>query len=112
MLSSSSTRERPGIKSQAHVSKSGALSAAGSLRLHWPEYLMEAGESGVYLFSACGRAARTSIRKCCAHRRTGSGLAGDDRGKQPMKKPIEAAQEEEKLHTRNTSASLAERASG
>jgi len=29
-----------------------------------------------------------------------------------MKKPIEAAQEEEKLHTRNTSASLAERASG
>jgi aquaporin Z len=28
-------------------------SAAGSLRLHWPEYLMEAGESGVYLFSAC-----------------------------------------------------------
>jgi aquaporin Z len=24
-----------------------------SLRLHWPEYQMEAGESGVYLFSAC-----------------------------------------------------------
>ena len=31
----------------------GTLSAAGSLRLHWPEYLMEAGESGLYLFSAC-----------------------------------------------------------
>ena len=29
------------------------LDASGSLRLHWPEYLMEAGESGVYLFSAC-----------------------------------------------------------
>jgi aquaporin Z len=29
------------------------LTAADSLRLHWPEYLMEAGESGVNLFSAC-----------------------------------------------------------
>ncbi len=29
------------------------MSAADSLRLHWPEYLMEAGESGFYLFSAC-----------------------------------------------------------
>lgn len=29
------------------------LSAAASLRLHWPEYLMEAGELGVYLFMAC-----------------------------------------------------------
>ena len=31
----------------------GTLNAADSLRLHWPEYLMEAGESGFYLFSAC-----------------------------------------------------------
>lgn len=31
----------------------GRLSAPASLRLHWPEYLMEAGESSVYLFSAC-----------------------------------------------------------
>jgi len=30
-----------------------ALNVAESLRLHWPEYLMEAGESGLYLFSAC-----------------------------------------------------------
>ena len=29
------------------------LNAADSLRLHWPEYLMEAGESGLYLFSVC-----------------------------------------------------------
>jgi aquaporin Z len=29
------------------------LSAAASLRYHWPEYLMEAGEAGIYLFSAC-----------------------------------------------------------
>jgi aquaporin Z len=35
------------------TAKKGRLSAAGSLRLHWPEYLMEAGESGIYLFSAC-----------------------------------------------------------
>ena len=31
----------------------GALSALDSLRLHWPEYLMEAGELGLYMFSAC-----------------------------------------------------------
>jgi aquaporin Z len=31
----------------------GALNAGDSLRRHWPEYLMEAGEAGVYLFSAC-----------------------------------------------------------
>ena len=29
------------------------LSAADCLRLHWPEYLMEGGEAGIYLFSAC-----------------------------------------------------------
>src|SRR5580692_53508 len=48
MLSSSNTRERPWIEPDE-----GALSAADSLRRHWPEYLMEAGESGLYLFSAC-----------------------------------------------------------
>jgi aquaporin Z len=31
----------------------GALNAANSLRRHWPEYLMEAGEAACYLFSAC-----------------------------------------------------------
>lgn len=31
----------------------GSLSASGSLRLHWPEYLMEAGEVALYMFFAC-----------------------------------------------------------
>jgi aquaporin Z len=30
-----------------------ALSALGTLGLHWPEYLMEAGELGLYMFFAC-----------------------------------------------------------
>jgi aquaporin Z len=34
----------------------GALNAADSLRCHWPEYLMEAGEAACYLFSACALA--------------------------------------------------------
>lgn len=34
----------------------GELNAADSLRRHWPEYLMEAGETGCYLFSACALA--------------------------------------------------------
>jgi aquaporin Z len=37
----------------ASVPNQRALSVAKSLRLHWPEYLMEAGESGLYLLSAC-----------------------------------------------------------
>src|SRR5215470_15559399 len=41
------------IKPQAAVANKPALSAALGLRLHWPEYLMEAAESGLYLFSAC-----------------------------------------------------------
>jgi aquaporin Z len=44
-----STRERPRIEPQAEST----LNATESLRQHWPEYLMEAGESGIYLFSAC-----------------------------------------------------------
>ena len=47
MLSSSNTRERP------HIEPKADLAAAGSLRIHWPEYLMEGAESGLYLFSAC-----------------------------------------------------------
>lgn len=53
MLSSSNRRERPGIESETHGAGQGTLSAADSLRFHWPEYLMEAGESSLYLFSAC-----------------------------------------------------------
>jgi aquaporin Z len=29
------------------------LNAFGSLRIHWPEYLMEAGESASYMFLVC-----------------------------------------------------------
>jgi hypothetical protein len=53
MLKGSNTRKRPRIEPMAHVADSGTLNAADSLRLHRPEYLMEAGESGLYLFSAC-----------------------------------------------------------
>jgi aquaporin Z len=58
MLTGSNTRKRPRIEPKADVADvdtadKGTLSAADSLRLHWPEYLMEAGESGAYLFSAC-----------------------------------------------------------
>jgi len=44
---------------QAEQTNSGSrdLSALGSIRLHWPEYLMEAGELGLYLFFACAFAA-------------------------------------------------------
>ncbi len=35
------------------ASVSDTLGVAVGLRLHWPEYLMEAGESGFYLFSVC-----------------------------------------------------------
>jgi len=33
--------------------RSDGLSAVASLRHHWPEYLMEVGELGLYLFVAC-----------------------------------------------------------
>jgi aquaporin Z len=53
MPSSSNTRERPRIEPKTDDANKGTLSAADGLRLHWPEYLMEAGEAGLYLFSAC-----------------------------------------------------------
>jgi aquaporin Z len=53
MPGSPNTREPPRIKPKAEAANKGTLSAGDSLRLHWPEYLMEAGESGLYLFSAC-----------------------------------------------------------
>src|SRR5579862_4677334 len=53
MLSSPDTRERPQAGQEADMATQGTLNAANSLRLHWPEYLMEAGEAGFYLFSAC-----------------------------------------------------------
>ncbi len=38
------------------VCRHDALNALGSLRLHWPEYLMEPGELGLYMFLACALA--------------------------------------------------------
>jgi hypothetical protein len=35
------------------ASLSDALGVAASLRLHWPEYLMEAGEMSLYMFCIC-----------------------------------------------------------
>jgi hypothetical protein len=51
MLGSSSTPERPRIEPKSNVTNTGVankstLSAAASLRRHWPEYLMEAREIG------------------------------------------------------------------
>jgi aquaporin Z len=43
-------RQRPPIESTAGKNPLGAV---GSLRLHWPEYLMEAAEAGLYLFAVC-----------------------------------------------------------
>ena len=50
------TVERMRWHSWRALRPSEGLSAAESLRLHWPEYLMEAGELGVYLFMACALA--------------------------------------------------------
>ena len=47
MPSNSNTRERQRIEPKTDK---GTLSAADSLRLHWPEYLMEAGEADALLF--------------------------------------------------------------
>ncbi|HYW40013.1 MAG TPA: aquaporin [Terriglobales bacterium] len=56
MLSSPDTRGRSQAEEEADLANKGTLSAADSLRVHWPEYLMEAGEAGIYLFSACSTA--------------------------------------------------------
>jgi aquaporin Z len=53
MLIRFNSHERPRIELKDDVTGHGALGAAASLRLHWPEYLMEAGEMGLYLFAAC-----------------------------------------------------------
>ena len=35
------------------MTRANAVNAFGNLRFHWPEYLMEAGELGLYMFSTC-----------------------------------------------------------
>src|SRR5260370_40303988 len=43
-----------GVQPPSHaLRRSDGLSAIASLRDHWPEYLMEVGELGLYLFVAC-----------------------------------------------------------
>jgi aquaporin Z len=35
------------------MTRANAVNAFGNLRFYWPEYLMEAGELGLYMFSTC-----------------------------------------------------------
>jgi hypothetical protein len=51
------------------------LSAIASLRHHWPEYLMEAGELGCYLFVACAVATLLQHPALIVRQSISSGLA-------------------------------------
>jgi hypothetical protein len=72
MPTSYNTRERPRIELEADGANKSTLSAADSLRLHWREYLMEAGEAGFYcslrarLPPCCGTPLRQSSNTCLA----------------------------------------------
>src|SRR5215470_2976629 len=48
-LSAVADRTRPMIG----MTRANAVNTLGNLRFHWPEYLMEAGELGLYMFSTC-----------------------------------------------------------
>ena len=58
MPSSYNTRERPRIELEADGANKSTLSAADSLRLHWPEYLMEAEKR------ACTCSLHAQLRPC------------------------------------------------
>jgi aquaporin Z len=45
-----------GVQSATPLRRSDGLSAIASLRHHWPEYVMEVGEIGLYVFVACAAA--------------------------------------------------------
>jgi aquaporin Z len=46
---------KPNLPKRARaLRRADGLSALDSLRLHWPEYLMEVGELGLYMFLTCG----------------------------------------------------------
>lgn len=47
------TFEQASTQADQTNSGSRALRALGSLRLHWPEYLMEVGELVLYIPAAC-----------------------------------------------------------
>ena len=61
--------------------RSDGLSAVASLRHHWPEYLMDVGELGLYLFVACVVAAllehhASIVRQVYFQRRCSQGVHG------------------------------------
>jgi hypothetical protein len=43
--------------------RANAVNAFRNLRFHWPEYLMEAGELGLYMFSTCAIATLIPLKK-------------------------------------------------
>ena len=47
MLDRTNARERPRIEASVAGADEGTMNATDSLGLHWPEYLMEAGESSL-----------------------------------------------------------------
>src|SRR5258708_10444065 len=55
--------------------RSDGLSAIASLRHHWPEYLMEVGELGLYLFVACVIAALLQHPASIVRQSISSGVA-------------------------------------
>src|SRR5262249_60403451 len=53
LVESGTIRNQSSQHRRTTVCRQDALNALGSLRLHWPEYLMEAGEPALYMFFAC-----------------------------------------------------------
>src|SRR6266699_4232453 len=56
------------------ISEAPKLGAFGSLRTHWPEYLMEAGLLGAFMVSACVFGALYEFPQSPVHQAIGSGL--------------------------------------
>ena len=52
-IASPETSTKAGMYRQLALRGRDGLGAVDSLRHHWPEYLMEVGELGCYLFIAC-----------------------------------------------------------
>jgi hypothetical protein len=66
MLSRSDTRERPRIEPKVDGADKGTLSAADSLRLHWPEYLWKQERRA----STCSMRAHLPTMRLCPIDRT------------------------------------------
>jgi aquaporin Z len=52
-LSETGAISNDGLRQQANALRRDVMDAGGSLRAHWPEYLMEAGEMIFYMFFTC-----------------------------------------------------------